>query len=122
MGLIFVLKYIILYKCSALLQRNPGLLMFLFYSMVFDSYRWMKIFTDQQHSWEKSARVLSSLPSTELHYCTKCGMVLLEKDLSTHDGHGVIQALTDSQLQDPTTLLSPMDDRKSQAVRLFFTR
>ena len=39
------------------------------------------------------------------------------KKISGHEGHGVIEGITDAQLEDPTSLLNPIDDRKSQAVR-----
>ncbi len=41
----------------------------------------------------------------------------VKEKVCSHKGHGVIEGITDEQLEDPTTLLNPMDDRKAQAVR-----
>lgn len=59
-----------------------------------------------------------SLPSSERYYCPKCGLLLVKDSLPSHNGHGVVHKITDAQLERPTSLLSPIDDRKSQAVSL----
>ena len=73
-------------------------------------------------------RVTRSLPVEERRYCPLCGVLVVKDegcgaaqaaaDLS-HAGHGVIEGITDTQLDNPTTLLNPMDDRKAQAVHFF---
>lgn len=54
--------------------------------------------------------------SAECHYCPQCSVLLYNGELSSHSQHGVIQNLTALQLQEPTALLNPVDNKKSQAV------
>ena len=63
--------------------------------------------------------IIKSLPPVERHYCPKCGIVLTSGELPSHKDHPVIKELTDLQLSQPTSLLSPVDDRKSKAVSGF---
>lgn len=82
------------------------------------------MFSEQQPHVEnkklqKNLKSVKSLPSLERYYCSQCGVLLGKKGLSLHVGHGVIQGVSDSQLEEPTTLLCPVDDRKSQAVSCY---
>ena len=38
------------------------------------------------------------------------------RKMASHEGHGVIEGISDAQLEDPSTLLNPFNDRKAQAV------
>lgn len=64
----------------------------------------------------KNLEIIKSLNASDRQYCPHCGLLLVEKDLSSHTGHGVIQGIADTQIEEPTTLLTPVDDRKSKAV------
>ena len=82
------------------------------------------MFSEQQPHVEskkllKNLMSVKSLPSLERYYCSQCGVLLGKKGLSLHVGHGVTQGVSDSQLEEPTTLLCPVDDSKSQAVSCY---
>lgn len=65
-----------------------------------------------------SVDTVRSLCASQRHYCAQCGLLLMQKDLPTHEQqHRVVHHITDAQLETPTTLITPIDDKKSQAVR-----
>jgi hypothetical protein len=79
--------------------------------------RWKAAYLQQQSSLiHMNVESIRSLSSSERFYCPRCGLMLVKKELSAHDGHGTVQNISDSQLEKPTSLLCPIDDRKSQAV------
>lgn len=83
--------------------------------------RWKEAFSEQQSHLENkdllvNLKSVKSMSSSERYYCPKCGLLLVKDKLWSHDGHGILQNISDSQLERPTTLLCPIDDRKSHAV------
>ena len=85
-------------------------------------HRWRSIFESQQPKVDRDElmkrleAVRSQLPALR-QLCTNCGRLLLTGEEGGHEGHSVRRGVTDVELQEPTTLLCPVDDRKSQAVR-----
>lgn len=80
-------------------------------------FRWKKAFDDEEralYDQEKLESIRGS--STERHYCVPCGVLFAGLEDSVHCDHMVKQNITDTQLEHPTSFLSPVDDRKSQAV------
>ena len=69
--------------------------------------------------WKKYSKV-RSLPPSRRYHCPQCGVILLNSDLAQHEGHGTRADVTDEQLLEPTCLVTPKDNKKSQAVRLSF--
>ena len=84
--------------------------------------RWKVIFHEEQLSinceevWRKYS-VVRSLPPNRRYHCPCCGVLLMESDLVQHEGHGTRSGVTDEQLLEPTGLVTPKDNKKSQAVR-----
>lgn len=64
----------------------------------------------------KKYSVVKSLPPDSRHHCPRCGVLLLDSDLAKHDGHGIIGGVSDEELLEPTRLVTPRDNKKSQAV------
>lgn len=87
-----------------------------------DPLRWRTAFEEEQASlnceevWKKYS-IVSSLPPHNRHHCPRCGVLLLTSDLAEHEGHGVKSGVTDKQLCEPTCLVTPRENKKSQAVR-----
>ena len=68
--------------------------------------------------WRKYS-IVRTLPPDRRHHCPHCGVLLLESDLVQHDrGHSTRSIVTDEQLLEPTHLVTPKDNKKSQAVRI----
>ena len=90
--------------------------------LCFACYRWKGIFHEEQmlinceEVWGKYSTV-RTLPPSRRYHCSRCGVLLLESDLSHHEGHGAGSGVTDEQLLEPTCLVTPKDNKKSQAVR-----
>ena len=90
--------------------------------LCFACYRWKGIFHEEQmlinceEVWGKYSTV-RTLPPSRRYHCSRCGVLLLESDLSHHEGHGAGSGVTDEQLLEPTRLVTPKDNKKSQAVR-----
>ena len=87
-------------------------------------HRWKGIFHEEQllmnceEIWRKYS-IVRTLPPERRHHCPRCGVLLLESDLVQHDrGHGTRSGVTDEQLLEPTSLVTPKDNKKSQAVRI----
>ena len=60
---------------------------------------------------------MRSLPPDRRYHCPHCGVLLLNSDLAQHEGHGTRSGVLDEQLLEPTCLVTPKDNKKSQAVR-----
>lgn len=91
---------------------SPMILMLIFF------YRWKRAFSNNQPVLlGRSVAIIRDLPASQRHYCPQCGRLVIQEDLPTHKGHSLVHNITDAQLDTPTTLLTPRDDRKSQAVR-----
>ena len=71
--------------------------------------------------WKKYS-VVKSLPPESRHHCPRCGVLLLNSDLSKHEGHGIRIGVSDDQLSEPTSLVTARDNKKSQAVRTIIPR
>ena len=88
-------------------------------------YRWKGIFHEEQSSinceelWRKYT-IIRTLPPDRRYHCPCCGVLLLESDLAQHKGHDTRSDVTDEQLLEPTGLVTPKDNKKSQAVRISF--
>ena len=87
-------------------------------------HRWKGIFHEEQLSinceeiWRKYS-IVRTLPPDRRYHCPQCGVLLLESDLVQHDrGHSTRSSVTDEQLLEPTRLVTPKDNKKSQAVRI----
>ena len=81
--------------------------------------RWKAIYKDAQPKldraeFERRLTQLGSLSPARGGYCSSCGSLLLPGEWSEHEGHHVRR---DVGVEEPTKLLSPMEDRKAQAVR-----
>ena len=63
---------------------------------------------------------MKALSASKRYYCSECGLLLLKEALSSHEGHDVMCNVTNSQLDNPTNLLCPVDERKSQAVKFTY--
>ena len=91
-------------------------------SSIFFIYRWEGIFHEEQSSinceelWRKYS-VVRTLPPDRRYHCLRCGVLLLESDLAQHEDHDTRGGVTDEQLLEPTGLVTPKDNKKSQAVR-----
>ena len=66
--------------------------------------------------WKKYS-IIRSLPPNSRHHCPRCGVLLLTTDLAEHEGHGARSGVSDEELSQPTCLVTPREDKKSQAVR-----
>ena len=86
------------------------------------STRWIKAFQEANPSLDRSSltdmlQSLRSLPESQRGICRTCCRLLPPAEPpSAHAGHEVRYRVTDELLNQPTTLLSPQDDKKSQAV------
>lgn len=67
--------------------------------------------------WQKYS-VVRTLPPDRRYHCPRCGVLLLESDIAQHQGHGTRSGVTNEQLLEPTGLVTPKDNKKSQAVRI----
>lgn len=81
--------------------------------------RWRRAYLDEQSVLGnlRSLESIKCVVASERQFCSQCGVLVTRGELSAHEGHDVVEGVSDSQLEAPTTLLSPVDDRKSQAVR-----
>ena len=83
--------------------------------------RWREAYLAKQLTLPMGGRSvdhMKSLPVSQRHYCCHCELLLSHEDLTSHDGHDMISSITDIQLEMPTLMLMPVDDKKSQAVRI----
>uniref|UniRef100_A0A1A9WC66 CCHC-type domain-containing protein n=1 Tax=Glossina brevipalpis TaxID=37001 RepID=A0A1A9WC66_9MUSC len=55
----------------------------------------------------------------EQHYCLTCNVPLREADLQPHSGHNLLRSLRESNINDPTTFLLPLDNDKGNAQYYF---
>ena len=58
----------------------------------------------------------SSLPSEDRHYCFNCSLLFDSSELNVHATHDTKDNVSDVDISQPTKLLCPVDNRKSQAV------
>eukprot|EP00731_Ephydatia_muelleri_P021119 Em0013g846a len=54
-------------------------------------------------------------------YCHTCERLVLKSDTQQHEGHHVKEGVFDKELSHPTSILTPLDNRKSQAQYYFST-
>jgi hypothetical protein len=101
-----------------IMHHSMGSILFFFY------HRWKGIFHEEQllmnceEIWRKYS-IVRTLPPDRRYHCPHCGVLLLESDLIQHDqGHSTRSGVTDEQLLEPTSLVTPKDNKKSQAVRM----
>ncbi len=67
---------------------------------------------------------VSSYPTSQRQFCRSCGLLLGEErkrdkgnpEENCHRGHVVKVGVFEQELKEPTRLLNPVDDNKSQAV------
>ncbi|KAM9834269.1 rRNA N6-adenosine-methyltransferase ZCCHC4 [Syngnathus typhle] len=76
-------------------------------------------FSQQQYSARLHQFV--SLPPDEKTFCQDCQLLLLAKETGTHAAHACIP-VTATQLRQPSRLLLPLDNKKSNAQYLFTER
>lgn len=87
--------------------------------------RWKKTFEEEQHLYKapqaEAVESVRRLPSTERQICMDCVLWINQMELaSSHAGHNVKTGITDTQLRHPTSILCPVDNRKSQAVSYLY--
>ena len=82
--------------------------------------RWKRLYEEEQKKYSvvPDVETMRSLPSSRRHYCADCGLLVSQTDLASHSDHTVRSHITDSQFQQPSDILNPVDNRKSQAVSL----
>jgi len=85
--------------------------------------RWLDVFRESQPSLDRdellsSLQTITSLPEGGRCYCYQCEQLLSSSAVSKHSEHSITRAVTNDHLLQPTKLLSPVDNRKSQAVSL----
>ena len=85
--------------------------------------RWKSIFKDSQPVLDRKEtshrlEAVRSLAPEQRSFCRRCGRLLLEQEPESHrdEGHSVQEGLSITELAEPSKLLSPVDDRKAQAV------
>lgn len=49
-------------------------------------------------------------------YCHTCERLFVKSHADEHEGHCVKEGVFDKELSHPTSILTPLDNRKSQAV------
>ena len=86
-----------------------------------EHFRWMSTFRESQPKinrlkLQSSLVAAQSLPPTQRYYCYQCSILFFESDLMSHSGHFLTKEISDEVLLKPTKLITPVDDRKSQAV------
>ena len=93
------------------------------FSHMVPSQRWKSIFEESQPILDRREishrldTVRSQAPE-QRRFCRRCGRLLLVQEPRAHrdQGHSVQEGLSDTELAEPSRLLSPVDDRKAQAV------
>ena len=60
---------------------------------------------------------MRTLPPDRRYHCPRCGVLVLDSDLGEHEGHGSRRGVSDEELATPSCLVTPRDNKKSQAVR-----
>ena len=62
--------------------------------------------------------IVRSQTSDQRRFCRGCGCLLLGVEPKAHidKGHNVQEGVSDTEMAEPSRLLSPVDDRKAQAV------
>lgn len=83
--------------------------------------RWTTAFRQNQPNLDRSklrstlANILV-LSSDERHYCFSCNVLCDSLELGNHESHDIKNGVSDMDITQPTRLLFPVDNRKSQAV------
>lgn len=98
--------------------------LFGWYAVVeFPSQRWKSIFKESQPMLDRKEMshrldIVRSQAPEQRRFCRRCGRLLLEQELESHrdEDHSVQEGLSNAELAEPSKLLSPVDDRKAQAV------
>ncbi|KAG9268051.1 zinc finger CCHC domain-containing protein 4 [Astyanax mexicanus] len=67
-------------------------------------------------------REFASLPLDQKRFCVECQILLLPVEWEGHASHRVLSDITVSQLRRPSLLLSPLENKKSNAQYLFAER
>ncbi|XP_054841813.1 rRNA N6-adenosine-methyltransferase ZCCHC4-like [Eublepharis macularius] len=62
------------------------------------------------------------LPLSERKFCQECQQLLLPPEWSRHSGHQVLSKVSSAQLRRPSQLLSPLENKKTNAQYLFADR
>ena len=87
--------------------------------------RWMKTYRETNPQLNHTALMdtlesLRSVPESKRAYCHTCSLLLSSSAVSPdHVCHDLRYGLEDTLLSQPTKLLSPRDDKKSNAVSLY---
>lgn len=89
-------------------------------------YRWMTLYEESQPVLDRSQlakglATIRSCPSPQRRFCYSCSLLLQpgregDADKKAHSGHAVKVGVSDQELREPTKLLNPVHDSKSQAV------
>ena len=83
--------------------------------------RWKAIYEETQPKLDRAelgrrlSLVCSSAPGC-CGYCSSCGCLLLPGEWGEHKGHDARRGVSVEEVREPTRLLSPMEERKAQAV------
>lgn len=70
---------------------------------------------DRAELGRRLSLVCSSAPG-RCGYCSSCGCLLLPEEWGEHQDHDVRRGVGAEEVREPTRLLSPMEERKAQAV------
>uniref|UniRef100_A0A8D2J852 rRNA N(6)-adenosine-methyltransferase ZCCHC4 n=1 Tax=Varanus komodoensis TaxID=61221 RepID=A0A8D2J852_VARKO len=62
------------------------------------------------------------LPQSERKFCRECQQLLLPQEWGRHSGHQVLNSVSFAQLKKPSQLLSPLENKKTNAQYLFTDR
>ncbi len=85
------------------------------------SFRWMSTFRESQcivnrPGLQSTLDTVRSLLPAQRYYCHQCSVLFSGSDLMVHSRHSSVNGVGDESLLKPTRLLTPVDNRKSQAV------
>ncbi|XP_064629909.1 rRNA N6-adenosine-methyltransferase ZCCHC4-like [Lineus longissimus] len=58
-------------------------------------------------------------PASSRTFCQTCNVLLIPKDKPSHQDHKLLSPVTDADLQKPSHLLKPLDNKKTNAQYLF---
>lgn len=86
--------------------------------------RWMAIFRESEPNIDRTKLLASlaqikSLPPSQCYYCYQCNLLFTESEFNAHSEHPFRKEIHDNCLLEPTRLLTPVDNRKSQAVSAY---
>lgn len=62
---------------------------------------------------------IKNLKQSERVFCSTCSSFVLSKEISKHERHKLLTGITDSQMMNPTKILSPCEVDKSEAQYWF---